>query len=210
MAISVTIIEDQPEIRESLATLLKGSFGFSLLGAFENAEDAILEMPSINPQIALVDIHLPGQSGIVAISKLKNSCPNTQFMMCTSFEDNDNIFNALKAGATGYLLKTTPPAKILEAIADLASGGSPMSAQIARKVVASFNSIPEKNQELEKLSTREQEILNLLSKGFRYKEIADKLNVSVETIRTHISNIYQKLQVNSRTDALNKVYGTKE
>lgn len=209
MTISVTIIEDQPEIRESLATLLKGSFGFSLLGAFENAEDAILEMPSINPQIALVDIHLPGQSGIVAISKLKNSCPNTQFMMCTSFEDNDNIFSALKAGATGYLLKTTPPAKILEAIADLANGGSPMSAQIARKVVASFNAIPEKNQELEKLSTREQEILNLLSKGFRYKEIADKLNVSVETIRTHISNIYQKLQVNSRTDALNKVYGVK-
>lgn len=209
MDISVAIIEDQVEIRESLATLLKGSFGFSLAGAYENAEDALVFLPINQPQIALVDINLPGKSGIFAVEKLKNLCPNTQFMMCTAYEDNDNIFNALKAGASGYLLKTTPAAKILDAISDLVQGGSPMSAQIARKVVASFNHNDTVNQELEKLSVREQEILALLSKGFRYKEIADKLFVSIETIRTHISNIYHKLQVNSRTDALNKVYGEK-
>ncbi|MFN0050505.1 MAG: response regulator transcription factor [Cytophagales bacterium] len=209
MDISVAIIEDQSEIRESLATLLKGSFGFSLTGAYENAEDAMAYLPANQPQIALVDIHLPGKSGIFAVGKLKNLCPNTQFMMCTAFDDNENIFNALKAGASGYLLKTTPAAKILDAISDLAQGGSPMSAQIARKVVASFNGTDSVNKELEKLSAREQEILGFLSKGFRYKEIADKLFVSIETVRTHISNIYQKLQVNSRTDALNKVFGEK-
>jgi len=209
MDINVAIIEDQLEIRESLATLLRGSFGFSLAATYENAEDAMEQLPAIDPHIALVDIHLPGKSGIIAVKALKKVCPNTLFMMVTAFEDNENIFNALKAGATGYLLKTTPPAKILEAITDLAQGGSPMSAQIARKVVASFNALKQVNAELEKLSGREQEILNLLSKGFRYKEIGDKLFVSTETVRTHISNIYQKLQVNSRTDALNKVYGEK-
>lgn len=211
MEISVAIIEDQQEIRESLITLIKGSFGFTLSGAFANAEDGMATLPSLHPHVALVDIHLPGKSGIFAVGKLKELCPNTQFMMCTSFDDPENIFNALKAGATGYILKTTPPAKLLEAITELAQGGAPMSSQIARKVVASFNSFAstekESNKELEKLSTREQEILGFLSKGLRYKEIADKLFISTETVRTHIRNIYEKLQVNSRTDALNKVFG---
>lgn len=205
MNIAVAIVEDQNEIRESLATLIRGSFGYVLAGSFESAEEALPQLVPLNPDVVLVDIHLPGKSGIELVSSLKKQGVKCQFLMCTSYEDTDNIFNALKAGATGYLLKTSPPTKILEAITDIANGGAPMSAQIARKVVASFSQ--PHNKELEKLTEREQEILDFLSKGYRYKEIGDKLFLSTETVRKHISNIYQKLHVNSRTEALNKVFG---
>lgn len=190
-----------------LEVLINGSEGFYCQQSFENAEDAIANIPALTPDVVLVDVHLPHQSGIDCVTKLKPVCPKTQFMMCTSLEDTETIFNALKAGANGYITKSTPPAKLLEAIIEVYKGGSPMSSQIARKVVGSFQQdIAPSNKHLEALTKREKEILTLLSKGLRYKEIADQLFVSTETVRTHIRNIYEKLQVNSRTDALNKAF----
>jgi DNA-binding NarL/FixJ family response regulator len=205
MTIQVGIIEDESQIRQSLSMIIDGSEGFSCKHTYENAEDAILAIPQSSVDIVLTDLHLPGKTGIECINELKPICPSVNFLIFTSFEDTDNIFNALKVGAIGYLVKTTQPSKLLDAIEEAYKGGSPMSSQIARKVVQSFNGIHE-NIELEKLSNREREILDLLSKGLRYKEIADKLFLSTETVRTHIRNTYEKLQVNSRTEALNKIY----
>jgi DNA-binding NarL/FixJ family response regulator len=205
MQIKVGIIEDEAEIRESLQKLIHGSEGFVCIHTFKTGAEALAGIPGLNLDVVLTDIHLPDTTGIDCVIALKPVCQSTQFLMCTSFEDTDLVFRALKAGATGYLTKTTQPSKLLDAIEEIHKGGSPMSGHIARKIVASFQET-EKNAELEKLSMREQEILQLLSKGLRYKEIGDKLFVSTETVRTHIRNIYQKLQVNSRTDALNKVF----
>ncbi|MBP9187048.1 MAG: response regulator transcription factor, partial [Bacteroidia bacterium] len=152
-----------------------------------------------------MDIDLPGINGIECIKILKEKCNQTQYMMLTVFEDDDKIFRSLEAGATGYMLKKTPPAQLIEAIKDLSSGGSPMNAQIARKVVASFNK-PKLNKTAEELTKRELELLELLSKGYRYKEIADKLFISQDTVRSHIRNIYVKLHVNSKIEAINKVF----
>lgn len=207
MDITVAIVEDQKDTRKMLSILINGSEGYECVATFENGEDAIARIPQLAPDVVMVDIHLPGVSGIACVHQLKALCPGTQFIMCTSLEDADNIFNALQAGATGYLTKSTPPQKILEAIIDAHNGGSPMSSQIARKVISYFQQPPvKKNEELEKLSTREQEILQYLSKGYRYKEIAALLFINIETVRKHIHNIYEKLQVGSRTDALNKAY----
>ena len=203
---NVGIVEDENQIRESLAILINGSEGFTCKHTFENAEDAIIVMPKLNLDVVLMDIHLPGKNGIECIYELKPKCQSVQFLMCTSFEDTDSVFKALRAGASGYITKTTQPSKILDAIVEVYNGGSPMSSNIARKVVESFQNSNKGNSEMLKLSEREKEILNLLSQGLRYKEIADKLFLSTETVRTHIRNIYEKLQVNSRTDALNKVF----
>lgn len=205
MAIQVGIIEDEKEIREGLRLLINGSEGFSCIHIFSNAEDAIEQLPKFCLDVVLTDINLPGMTGIDCIAILKTHCPETNFLICSSFDDSENVFKALKAGATGYLTKTTQPSKILDAITEIYNGGSPMNTHIARKIVSSFNEV-QVNPELEKLSTREKAILDLLSKGLRYKEIADRLFLSTETVRTHIRNIYHKLQVNSRTDALNKVF----
>lgn len=205
MAINVVIIEDEKEIRQSLQLLISGSEGFVCENVFSNAEDAIVAIPSLSPDVVLVDVNLPGKSGIECVKTLKPLYPKIHFLICTTYEDADTVFKALKAGATGYLTKTVQPSKLLDSITDIYNGGSPMNSHIARMVVSHFNQAP-KNLELEKLSSREQEILEALSQGFRYKEIADKLFLSTETVRTHIRNIYGKLQVNSRTDALNKVY----
>ena len=206
MKIKVAIVEDEKQIRESLAILINGSEGFSCVHTFENAEDAIEAIADLPLDVVLMDIHLPGKTGIECIAALKPQCPEVQFLMCTSFEDTDSVFNALQSGASGYLTKTTQPSKILDAIVEVYKGGSPMSSNIARKVVASFHTSNRENNELQKLSVREKEILNLLSQGLRYKEIADRLFLSTETVRTHIRNIYEKLQVNSRTEALNKTF----
>ncbi len=205
MSIRVGIIEDEKQIRESLEILINGSEGFEVVGAFSNAEDAMKEIPRLLPDVVLTDINLPGKSGIDCIRELKPGCPNIHFLICTSFDDSENVFKALKAGATGYLTKTTQPSKLLDSITEAYNGGSPMNSHIARKVVMSFQQTAT-NPELAKLSFREKDILELLSKGLRYKEIADRLYLSTETVRTHIRNIYTKLQVNSRTEALNKVY----
>jgi len=203
--IRVAVIEDQEHTRHMLTSLIHAREGYECVGAFESAEAAIKHVPALSPDVALVDVHLPGISGTQCVSKLKPVIPDTQFIMCTSLEDSDTIFSALQAGATGYLTKSTAPDKILDAITDACNGGAPMSSQIARKVIAFFQK-PERNKELDKLSAREQEILDYLAKGYRYKEIASVLFINIETVRKHIHNIYEKLQVNSRTDALNKVF----
>lgn len=205
MQITVGIIEDEDEICENLKQIINRSKGLSCKHTFSTAKEAISKIPQLKLDVVLTDIHLPDKSGIDCIFELKQLCTNTQFLVCTSFEDTTTVFKALQAGAMGYITKTTQPPQLIDAIIEIHNGGSPMSSNIARKVVASFQTI-KKNTELEKLSQREQEILELLSKGLRYKGIAEKLFLSLETVRTHIRNIYEKLQVNSRTDALNKAF----
>jgi DNA-binding NarL/FixJ family response regulator len=210
MSIRVGIIEDERQIRESLTILINGSEGFSCENTFETAEDAIREIPALGLDVVLVDINLSGSSGIDCVAKIKPVCQKTQFLMCTSYEDTNSIFNALKAGASGYITKTTQPSKLLDSITDVYHGGSPMSSHIARKIVQSFQPLERENTERQKLSIREREIIDLLAKGLRYKEIGDTLFISTETVRKHIRNTYEKLQVNSAIEAINKVFGEKE
>jgi DNA-binding NarL/FixJ family response regulator len=204
MNIRVAIVEDTKDIREGLEMLINASEGFSCSQVCPTAEDAIEKLVTDAPDVVLMDINLPGMSGPECVKKLKPLCPSTQFLMCTVYEEDEHIFESLKAGATGYILKKTAPDKLLEAIKDIYNGGSPMTGGIARKVMASF--VPPTPVIPNELSTREFEILEALAKGFRYKEIADKLFISIDTVRSHIRNIYEKLQVHSRTEALNKVF----
>jgi len=204
--IAVAIVEDIKEIREGLRLLIDNSNDFLCKEVYASAEDALKGLPQSQPDVVLMDINLPGMNGIDCIRQLKQQCVNTQFIMSTVYEDDENIFESLKAGATGYLLKKTEPAKILEAIKEVYAGGSPMSTQIARKVIASFQPKPGID-DTEILTPKEKEILKELSKGLRYKEIAFEMHISIETVRSHVRRIYEKLQVQSRTEALNKIYG---
>jgi DNA-binding NarL/FixJ family response regulator len=204
--ISIAIIEDDEDIREILENLVRTTEGFECAGTFANAETGLEFLTVHHADIVLMDINLPGMNGIECVRQLKLIHPEMQFIMCTVFQDDDSVFNALKAGATGYLLKTDDPGSIIEAIHELHAGGSPMTPQIARRVMESFKK-PAVNELLHLLTKRETEMLNFLAKGFRYKEIAEKLFISTETVRKHINNIYQKLHVQSRTDAINKVFG---
>lgn len=206
MNINIAIVEDNDGIRESLAILISGSEGFNCAAAFKNAEDTIREIPRLNIDVVLMDINLPGISGIECTRLLKSKNPQLQIIMQTVYENSEMIFESLKAGASGYLLKRTTPAKLLEAIEDVYKGGSPMSSQIARMVVESFQLKPVAEKDLPILTNREEEILHLLSKGYRYKEIAEKLFISMDTVRSHIRHIYEKLQVRSRTEAVLKYY----
>ena len=203
--VKIAIIEDEEAIRNSLMQLLHTCDDVDLVQSFSDGESAVEYLIKNKVDVALFDINLPGISGIEAIARVKAKQPDMQFMVLSVYDDPDNIFKALRAGATGYILKNTPPEKLIEAIKELNAGGSPMSSQIARKVVTEFAAYQAKpNAACEELSRRENEILELLSKGFRYKEIADQLFLSTETVRTHIRNIYEKLQVNSRVEALKK------
>src|SRR6185312_11562655 len=202
----VAIVEDVKEIREGLKILINLSDGFSCEHVYSTAEQALESLPQNKPDVVLMDINLPGINGIECVKQLKPVCPDTQFIMSTVYEDDENIYESLKAGATGYLLKKTVPSRILEAIAEVHDGGSPMSTQIARRVIATFQKGDGIDQS-EILTLREKEILKNLSEGLRYKEIAYKLKISIETVRTHARRIYEKLHVQSRTEALNKVYG---
>jgi DNA-binding NarL/FixJ family response regulator len=204
--INIIIVEDDPEIREWVTGVVQSGKDFLLEAVFKDAETCIKQYNRFNPDIVIMDIQLPGMSGIDCVRQLKPLNPEVQFMMFTIFEEDNKVFESLRAGATGYILKNFPPDKIIEAIHDLNKGGSPMSTIIARKIITSFNPDTEKNSEYHKLSKREKELLNLLAKGYRYKEIADQLNISIETVRTHIRNIYEKLHVQSRTEAINKIY----
>lgn len=209
MKINVAIVEDNNEIRTGLMMIVNTTDELECRQTFTNAEDAIRILPLSCPDIVLMDIDLPGINGIEAIKKLKEQCKNTLYMILTVYEDDDKIFNSLKAGASGYMLKKTPPNQLVDALKDLANGGSPMNTQIARKVVESFQQHRQKKlSNTEELTRREIELLELLSKGYRYKEIADKLFISQDTVRTHIRNIYLKLQVNSKIEAINKVFGS--
>ena len=204
--VHVAIVEDVRDIREGLTMLIDASPAFCCSHAFATAEEAIGALPSVQPDVVLMDIQLPGLNGIEAVQKLKPLCPDTQFIMSTVYEDDEKIFQSLAAGANGYLLKKTPPEKILEAITEVYNGGSPMNGQIARRVISFFqqtHSIADNGL----LTEREKEILQELAKGYRYKEIAHLFKISIETVRSHARKIYEKLQVRSRTEALNKIYG---
>lgn len=202
--IRIAVVEDDKTVREGLQMLLNGSPGFSCVAAYGSGEDALAGLPDVNPDVVLMDINLPGISGIECILRLHERELPILFIMLTVFEDSDAIFQSLSAGASGYLLKQTPPAKLLEAIQDVHRGGSPMSGEIARKVVQSFQRPVFATGTVEVLTKREEEILSYLAKGYLYKEIAGLLFISTETVRTHIRNIYEKLQVRTRTEAILK------
>jgi DNA-binding NarL/FixJ family response regulator len=201
---SIAIIEDDDKVRHYLAEEIHRNIEVSDLRVFKDAETALQELTANPVEIGLFDINLPGMNGIDCIQRLKMVHPKMQMMVLTVYDNADSIFDALKAGATSYLLKSTAPQKIVEAIEEVSQGGSPISSQIARKVIDAFALKGRTNKYFQDLSRREQEILDLLSKGFRYKEIADKLFLSIDTVRTHARNIYEKLHVNSRVEALKK------
>jgi DNA-binding NarL/FixJ family response regulator len=205
--IRVALVEDDPAVRSGLELLIGASRCCVCVAALGSAEEALAQVPSLKPDVILMDIHLPGMSGIECIRRLKQRQPALQIMMLTVFEDHDRILRSLSAGASGYLLKQTPPDKLLGAITELHRGGSPMSMQIARRVVEVFQQPTPADAAQAELSPREKEIINLLGKGYLYKEIAGQLGISVETVRTHIHNTYDKLHVRTRTEAVMKVFG---
>jgi DNA-binding NarL/FixJ family response regulator len=207
VSILVAIVEDEKTVRDGLKLLIDGTEGYKCVALYPNAEEALRGIFDSNPDVVLMDIHLPGISGIECVRRLTKQDPDFQIVMLTVYEDDEGIFKSLAAGAQGYILKKTPPVKLLEAISEVYTGGSPMSSQIARRVVDFFQTKEVATKQTEKLTEREQEILSFLSKGYRYKEIADVLCISIETVRTHIRNIYEKLHVHSRTEALLKYLG---
>lgn len=204
MPIKVSIIEDDDWIRENLAIQIQRTPGFICGRAYRNGEEAVEHVGQENPDVILVDINLPKMNGIECVRKLKQLVPNAQILMLTVYEDSDKIFNSLLAGANGYLLKRTPQGEIIKAIADVHRGNAPMTGHIARKVVQYFNQRGSANTELEKLSKREREVLERLAEGIAYKEIADVLGLSIDTVRMHIKGIYGKLHVHSRGEAVAK------
>jgi DNA-binding NarL/FixJ family response regulator len=205
--IAVSLVEDDALVRGALARLIGRSDGFRCASQHASAEEALAELPTVRPDVVLMDINLPGMSGVECVVKLKECLPATQVVMLTVYEDTDVIFSALMAGATGYLLKQTPPDDLLAGIRDVHSGGSPMSSHIARKVVKLFHSGPAPAQNPDALSPRERAVLDLLTKGYHYKEISATLNISYHTVNTYIRRIYEKLHVHTRTEAVAKHLG---
>lgn len=204
MAIKVSLVEDSDQLRGTLARVVNRADGFECISQYGNAEDALEGLPKDKPDVVLMDINLPGINGVECVRKLKQSLPPVLVVMLTAYEDTENIFNSLAAGASGYLLKRSSSAEILAAIQDVTKGGSPMTTHIARKVVLSFQKPSPSNAATENLSQREQEVLDALAQGLIYKEIAEKLGISYETVHTYIRRIYEKLQVRTRTEAVAK------
>ena len=204
MPITVAIVEDNDKLRATLARVLNRAAGFQCVSDYQNAEDALREIPKVSPNVVLMDINLPGMNGVECVRQLKATTPQIQVMMLTVYEDTENIFDALAAGASGYMLKRTAGKELLEAIEEVKRGGSPMTTHIARKVVQSFQRSAAAEAQTESLSEREQQVLDLLSRGLIYKEIAEKLGISYETVHTYIRRIYEKLQVRTRTEAVAK------
>ncbi len=210
MDISIAIVEDNHDIRNALEQIIEIADGYSLAGSYNSGEDALIKIPQIKPEVVLIDINLGGINGIEVVKLLKKNMTEVLFMMCTIYEEDEKIFEALSAGASGYILKKTAPDKLLTAIKELQDGGSPMSSQIARKVVTHFQNSSNKsmvNDSLDLLSSREKEILEMLSKGLLYKEIAEKVFISPQTVRKHVYHIYEKLHVSNRIEAVNAFYG---
>jgi DNA-binding NarL/FixJ family response regulator len=206
--IKVAIVEDLQEVADGLAAFLQSDKEINLIGNYRTAEAAEIELPLINPDIVIMDINLPGMTGIECVAKIKAIAPAIQFMMFTVYENNEQVFEALKAGATGYLLKKTPPAEIITAVKELHAGGSPMSAPIARKLVTIFQQQqPTVTPAAAVLTPREKEVLELTAKGLLYKEVADKLGIGFGTVRQHLYRVYEKLHVQNKTEAINKVFG---
>jgi len=207
MPIRVSIVEDSRGTRESLQELVGLAPGLSCVSAYPSAEAALRDLPSQAPDVVLMDINLPGMSGIDCVARLKTQMPATQVLMLTTYEESDLIFDSLRRGASGYLLKNMPPSELIQAIEQVHAGGAPMSMQIARKVVNHFQQIKQPSSEVEQLTKREYEILGLLAKGYLYKEIADQLGVTLSTVRAHLHAVYEKLHVQSRTEAVIKFLG---
>ena len=205
MNIKVAIAEDIDDIRNGLHLIINSTEGYECGCVCRNGNEALEMMPSYQPDVVLMDINMPGINGVEVVRSLKTKMPATQFMMCTVYEEDEHVFDSLKAGATGYVLKKTPPSKLLEAISEIYNGGSPMSSTIARKIMTSFADNKTK-QPVDELTDREKEILHQLARGLQYKAIAADLFLSVETVRTHIRNIYEKLQVHTRSEAIQKAY----
>jgi DNA-binding NarL/FixJ family response regulator len=209
MNIPVAIVEDNADIRKALEQIINMASGFELVCSCENGEDALVKLPIFEPKVVLMDINLGGINGIEVVRILKKTQPEMLFMMCTVYEEDEKIYEALTSGASGYIIKKTTPSKLLEAIKELYEGGAPMSSQIARKVVLAFQQKPAAvtDGSLDVLSKRELEILEMLANGLVYKEITDKLHISSETVRKHVYNVYSKLHVSNRMEAVNKYYG---
>ena len=204
--ITIAIIEDQPEVRESLVACLGNEPGLRCVGAHATGEEGLRDIPRENPDVVLMDINLPGMNGIQCVARLKKRLPRLQVLMLTTYDDGDLIFDSLRAGANGYLLKNIPQEEMVQAVQQVHAGGAPMSLQIARKVINHFHET-DSAPEVGRLSARELEILRLLAKGHMYKEIADQLVISMSTVRTHVSAVYEKLHVHSRTEAAMKLAG---
>ena len=202
--VGVSIVEDDDELRANFVTLISRAPGFRVVSQHGTGEQAVAEIPRAAPDVVLMDINLPGITGIGCVGRIRAQAPQILIVMLTVYEDSDQIFQSLRAGANGYLLKRTPGAKLLESIREVCDGGSPMSSHIARKVVQFFNQLPAPPSELSALSDREREVLEQLSQGRLYKEIADTLKISMDTVRKHLQSIYQKLHVHSRTEAVVK------
>jgi DNA-binding NarL/FixJ family response regulator len=207
MRIRVSIVEDNRGTRESLTELLGRAPALRFVSAHPSGEDALQQMPSAAPDVVLMDINLPKMNGIECVARLKEQLPRTQVLMLTTYEESDLIFDSLRRGASGYLLKNMPPAELIQAIEQVHAGGAPMSMQIARKVVSHFQQIKKPQSDMEQLTKREHEILALLAKGYLYKEIADQLSISLSTVRAHLHAVYEKLHVQSRTEAVVKFLG---
>lgn len=205
MPIKVAIVEDSREVREGMAFLLNASGGIECVGSFSTGEAALSKLVNLEPDIVLMDIGLPGISGIDCIRELKQICPDIEFLVFSVFEDDERIFESIKVGASGYLVKSTSPEKVIEAIEELHNGGSPMSNQIARRVIDSIRSDETQAFDMENLSKRERIVLENLAEGYLYKEIAKNLSISVHTVRSHVHHIYEKLHVSNRTEAIRKV-----
>lgn len=205
MPIRVSIVEDLAEVREGLVDLVQSDGELSMVSSFKDAESAAQKLPELKADIVVMDINLPGMSGIDCIRSIKEKCPGTQFLMFTVYENDDKVLEALQAGATGYLLKRTKPEQILDSIKELNQGGSPMSSNIARKLLNIFLH-EKKATKKEVLSDRENEVLQLLADGLLYKEIANRLYIGHGTVRQHLHNIYEKLHVHNRTEAVNRYF----
>ena len=207
MTIAISIVEDQRDMRESLVEWLNNAPGLRCVGAHASAEEALRDIPGEQPDVVLMDINLTGMNGIQCVGRLNQMLPRIQVLMLTTYDESDLIFDSLRSGANGYLLKNMPRAELVAAVEQVHAGGAPMSFKIARKVIDHFHKTPKTASELDQLTVREHDILKLLAKGYMYKEIADHLGISMSTVRTHISAVYEKLHVQSRTEAAMKLVG---
>jgi DNA-binding NarL/FixJ family response regulator len=204
MHIKVAIVDDDEGIRSSLSLLLKRAPGCKLVGEYANGETALKEIPPAQPDVVLMDINLPDMKGYDCVRQLKEARPAIQFLMLTVYEDSDSLFSSLRAGASGYLLKRTASARLLEAVRDVFDGGAPMSPQLARRVVQFFSKPTGQDPALAKLTPAEREFLDQLAKGYAYKEIAERMKISIDTVRSYVRTVYEKLHVHSRTEAVVK------